>query len=80
MKQYCRYCAHCCMQDDDLYICIEDNGTSNKAFDNKSIRRANKCKRFMFNEIAVDDHDQIYKSQEQRAKRKTNVQQIKMEV
>lgn len=47
MKQYCRYCANACGQDESCAYCDVKDIFKNKA----QCSRPNKCNDFVFNEI-----------------------------
>lgn len=65
MKQYCRYCANCVQVDEDICYCEHSTAT----FEGAKARRANKCKRFVFNPIDVFDLERKYQPREcQQAK------------
>ena len=63
MKQYCRYCANCYLQGDDIVWCEPKDQMRNK----QQCSSVNNCKDFELNEIDVFDIDRTYKP---RAKRK----------
>ena len=55
MKQYCRYCANCFLQDNDVVYCQPKNEMREKT----ECIRTNKCKHFEFNPydvFSVDEH------------------------
>ena len=58
MKQYCRYCAHCCYG--DVVYCE----IYNKTMSEKKAKQVNKCKDFIFNEIDVITLNKTYKPRE----------------
>ena len=53
MNQYCRYCANCFLQDDDVVYCEPKDEMRNK----KECVRANKCKHFELNTFDVFSQD-----------------------
>lgn len=68
------------MQDEDVFICCI-NGIYKKSMDLAAIKRHNICKDFKFVEIAVDNHNLIYKPIDNRQPNKViNGEQIKMEI
>ena len=60
MKQYCRYCSHCFLQDYDYVYCEEKNQMKEK----KNCSTINKCKHFTFNSMDVFDCEKEYKPRE----------------
>lgn len=54
MNQYCRYCANCFLQDDDIVYCEPKDEMRNK----KECIRANKCTHFEFNPFDVFSGDE----------------------
>lgn len=60
MKQYCRYCSHCCYG--DVAYCE----IRKKTMSDNSIKAINKCKDFEFNVIDVLDLDKKYKPREKK--------------
>ena len=69
MKQYCRYCSHCCYG--DAVYC----GFRNRTMSEKDAKRVNQCKDFDFNPIDVFDPSKEYKPKE---KKETKVEQISL--
>lgn len=67
MKQYCRYCGHAVLQDDDLFYCEE----TKKLYNGAKAKRLNKCKHFGFCEIDLFDGEKTYAPREEY-KHKTN--------
>lgn len=54
-KHQCRYCAWCVFTINDTYWCDELDK------DLHAVRRPNRCKHFLFNEIAADNLEKAYK-------------------
>ena len=67
MNQYCRYCSHCAYG--DIAYCE----IKNKTMSVSTIKRANHCKNFEFNEIDVLNFDHKYKP-----KKKKQYEQLKL--
>lgn len=67
MKQYCRYCSHCCYGD-VVYCSFKETTMSEE-----SAKCVNQCKDFDFNPIDVFNPDKTYKP---RKKKETKVKQI----
>ena len=75
MNQYCRYCANCFLQDDDIVYCKPKNEMREK----KECCRANKCKHFDFNPydvFSLDEHGN-FKEYKPREAYKPRREQIK---
>ena len=60
MKQYCRYCTHCCYG--DVVFCE----INNKTMSEEKAKQTNKCKDFIFNEIDVFNPNKKYKPKEEK--------------
>lgn len=69
MKQYCRYCSHCCYG--DVVYCDFRKRTMSE----ESAKRVNQCKDFEFNPIDAFNIDKTYKPRE---KKETKVEQINL--
>ena len=75
MNQYCRYCANCFLQDDDIVYCEPKKQMREK----KECTRINKCKHFEFNPFDVfsaDEHGN-FKEYKPRGLYKPKREQIK---
>ena len=79
MNKYCRYCAHCFVQDEEQAVC----GKTNRMVNKRTIRNA--CMSFEFCEIdafyfnrSENPMDAVYKPR--RPKNKQCDGQLKMEV
>lgn len=62
MTQYCRYCVHARIHGDTCAYC-EVKG---KVFDEQQGGRANKCSKFILNEMDVFDPSKIYTPREKK--------------
>lgn len=69
MKQYCRYCSHCCYG--DVVYC----GFKKTTMSEESAKCVNQCKYFDFNPIDVFNHDKVYMP---RKKKETKAKQISL--
>jgi hypothetical protein len=56
-KQYCRYCAYCCAQDDSIVWCEKKQ----KMLSSSTAKTPNNCDTFLFNELDVFNIEHKYK-------------------
>lgn len=62
MKQYCRYCSNCIVGDAVYCEALKMTMTEEK------VKRVNRCKGFVFNEIDVFDLEKRYKPRKAKMK------------
>lgn len=62
MKQYCRYCGHACLQDDDLFYCSKRE----KLYNGAKAKRANRCKDFGYCGLDLFDPNKKYQPRQEK--------------